>query len=232
MVCATVLEHPTYQRVVKLLETQVGRDKLMRTVQYFARFLSYFLFRKGYPKSTVLYWRHVMSTLSQARKLFRLGKPLSHVKAAVGAYGNKNADPVLRATTVLRNLGTTGFLTFDSLLWLHQAKLRPLSGPSARQIQVISLKFWLFSLVAGLVNSGRRYYQAKQRESALRVEGEKDVAIVKKVVQEEKDATQQFLLFLLDSFIPLAGLQWVNFDDGFVGLAGTITSVAGLRAVW
>jgi peroxin-11B len=32
--------------------------------------------------------------------------------------------------------------------------------------------------------------------------------------------------------VPFAALNWVGFDDGFVGLAGTVSSVIGVYSQW
>lgn len=37
---------------------------------------------------------------------------------------------------------------------------------------------------------------------------------------------------LCDLTIPLSALTWVNFDDGIVGLAGTLSSLIGLYVQW
>lgn len=49
----------------------------------------------------------------------------------------------------------------------------------------------------------------------------------------EKSATQlQLISDLCDSTVPSSGLGAVNFDDGAVGLAGTVSSLIGLYAAW
>lgn len=46
----------------------VGRDKLYRAVQYYARFLAYYCLRKGYSKETVARLQALKSTLGLSRK--------------------------------------------------------------------------------------------------------------------------------------------------------------------
>lgn len=37
---------------------------------------------------------------------------------------------------------------------------------------------------------------------------------------------------LCDLTVPLSALAWVNFDDGIVGLAGTLSSLLGIYTQW
>jgi peroxin-11B len=49
----------------------------------------------------------------------------------------------------------------------------------------------------------------------------------------EKNASHlQLVSDLCDLTIPTSALAWANFDDGFVGLAGTVSSLIGLMAQW
>ncbi len=49
----------------------------------------------------------------------------------------------------------------------------------------------------------------------------------------ERRASQlQLLSDLCDLTIPSSALGWVNFDDGFVGLAGTLSSLIGVYTQW
>lgn len=50
--------------------------------------------------------------------------------------------------------------------------------------------------------------------------------------RERKAAKLQLTSDLCDLTVPYAALGWVNFDDGFVGLAGTLSSVIGIYTQW
>ena len=49
----------------------------------------------------------------------------------------------------------------------------------------------------------------------------------------ERSASQiQLLSDLCDLTIPTSALAWTSFDDGFVGLAGTVSSLIGVYTQW
>lgn len=82
MVADTLVYHPSVAHYLRFVATTVGRDKALRTVQYLARFLSWYLLRKGYSASTLAPWEAIKKTFGQARKAMRIGKNIEHLKAA------------------------------------------------------------------------------------------------------------------------------------------------------
>ena len=52
------------------------------------------------------------------------------------------------------------------------------------------------------------------------------------ICRDQQQTQQQLLSDLCDLTVPLSGLNWVAFDDGVVGLAGTLSSVMALMNQW
>ncbi|VVT48499.1 uncharacterized protein SAPINGB_P001809 [Magnusiomyces paraingens] len=227
-----VANHPTLTHVVSMLEKTTGRDKILRTIQYFSRFFAYVLFKKGATKESIAFWKHLQAQVALSRKLFRVGKPFNHLKLAAKAYANKTQDPVLRTTAVLRNVFYTGYFSIDSLVWLNTSKVYQI--PNFKPIQKLGSRLWLIGIIFNLINSLRRYQLATFQESALLSESEKDSAQLKKVQIEKAAATHQFVWDALDSSIPTFALDLAPglLDDGIVGLFGLITSIFGLKQQW
>lgn len=227
-----LVNHPSYQKSVKLLETTVGREKLMRLVQYWSQFLSFVLYRQGYSKTTYLFWKKLQVQLGLARKLFRAGMPLSLIQNAVAAAHNQTEDPVLRFTTIGRQLGLAGFLSLDSLMWLNNSNVYKFNNVGANKIQRLSMQFWLASLAFSVANWAYKYNRTAKAQQALLSESEKDAASLKKVAYEKYDASLHLVWDLADTTIPLSALGYVGLDDGIVGLAGLFTSILALKGLW
>lgn len=52
-------------------------------------------------------------------------------------------------------------------------------------------------------------------------------------IHSERSASQlQLISDLCDLTVPTSALGWVNLDDGIVGIAGTVSSLIGLVAIW
>jgi len=96
------------------LSSPVGRDKLLRTLQYFSRFLAWYLYRTNRPQASIAPFDAVKKQFSVTRKLMRVGKFVEHFKAAAIASDAKALDPVLRYCAVGRQLGYAGYMLLDN----------------------------------------------------------------------------------------------------------------------
>jgi peroxin-11B len=82
MVADTLVYHPAVAHYLRFVATTVGRDKALRTLQYLARFLSWYLLRKGYTATSIAPWEAIKKNFGSARKVMRIGKNIEHLRAA------------------------------------------------------------------------------------------------------------------------------------------------------
>lgn len=101
-----------------LLLITVGRDKLLRTLQYFSRFYAWYLFRTNNPARLVAPYEAIKKQFGFTRKTLRLGKNVEHFKAAAVAADSKNMDPVLKYCAVGRQLGYAMYLSLDAVTYV------------------------------------------------------------------------------------------------------------------
>lgn len=177
-----------------------------------------------------MFWKTLQSSIGLSRKLFRAGKPISLLKIASAVYANKTQDPILRLTSFVRNISLAIYFTTDTVTWINLAKVHSFTHAAA--INRIGLQFWLLGLLANILNSLRRQQIASEKIKALESESEKDTSSIKKAKAEKHAADVQLLWDSLDTAIPISGLNYANLDDGFVGLAGLITSLIGFKQQW
>ncbi|KAI0732255.1 peroxisomal biogenesis factor 11 [Fomitopsis betulina] len=236
-VASQVILHPTVSQSLKVLSTTLGRDKLYRAVQYFSRFLAWYLISRGY-KIQGARWNALKSHLTLARKLMRLGKPLEHLQAALNA-AEVAAEPGEQIATICRQLGYFGYLTYDALVWANAIKFFNFKPSTAEKISKNANRFWLagilFSITHGLLKAGRLANEAKKLQSANLTEKGQDVDRDAKlrVLLTTRDATRyQFIIDLLDVWVPASNLGYTNLNDGFLGIFGLITSLMAFRQQW
>ena len=98
----------------------VGRDKLLRTLQYFSRFYAWYLFRTNKPHRQIVPFEAIKKQFGLTRKALRLGKNVEHFKAAVAAADNRAIDPVLRYLAIGRQLGYAFYLSFDAVTYVSR----------------------------------------------------------------------------------------------------------------
>ncbi|VBB79912.1 PEX11 peroxisomal biogenesis factor 11 encoded by the pex11 gene [Podospora comata] len=230
MVADAVIYHPTITHYLKFVGTTVGRDKLLRTLQYFARFYAWYLLRTNATKTAIQPWETMKKQFGLVRKVLRAGKNVEHFKAAALAADNKTMDPVLRYTAVGRQLGYAGYLSMDLLTLLDATGIK--KSPNAKRLQQEAYRFWAAGITFSIVGQLYTLWQLKKREEKVdRKEGE-GVVEGKRIAKERAASRLQLTSDLCDITVPLSALAWVNFDDGIVGLAGTFSSLLGVYSQW
>ncbi len=106
----------------------VGRDKILRTLQYFSRFYAWYLFRTNHPQRAIAPFEAMKKHFGFSRKLLRVGKNVEHLKAAAVAADSKGMDPVLKYCAVGRQLGYAAYLTLDTVSYVGVFCLRERGG--------------------------------------------------------------------------------------------------------
>ncbi|RKP07734.1 peroxisomal biogenesis factor 11 [Thamnocephalis sphaerospora] len=216
--------------------TTMGRDKVYRLVQYFARFLGYYLAqREGYDKQTVQRLANLKSSLGLARKLMRIGKPIEHLQTLVKSFGIH--DDVLRVLAVGRSASLGVYLFFDMLQWVGVYKFQDI-----RAISQKAARFWMIGLAlnlnAGLYRARNNTLRLAVAQRAVRAQGgasaaSDDTRNELRAARKYFAATKrQLLQDSLDILIPSTTLGYTGLSEGQVGLAGTITSVMGVQSQW
>ncbi|KAI0082178.1 peroxisomal biogenesis factor [Panus rudis PR-1116 ss-1] len=237
-IASQVILHPVVSQSLRVGATTLGRDKLYRAVQYFARFLAWYLVSRGY-KIQGARWNALKSHLALARKLLRLGKPVEHLQAALRALQTP-ADAGEQITTIGRQIAYFGYLTYDAIVWANAVKFFNLSPSTAEKVNRTANRFWLagilFSITHGLLKAGRLANEAKLlsgpqawAEKGLEVDRETKLQTL---AAQRASTRQQFIIDILDVWIPAANLGLVNFNDGILGIFGLITSLIALRQQW
>ncbi|CCH42675.1 Peroxisomal membrane protein 11B [Wickerhamomyces ciferrii] len=226
MVVDTIVYHPTLKKLIKYLDTTAGREKSFRLVQYLVRFLAFHAATRGSSELAKLF-KALQGHAAFIRKGLRFLKPLNHVQDAAKAFDNKLSDSIIRSTVVLKNLAYVGYLSLDSIAWFKLAGL--VSNKTFPKAPKYANWFWFVGLVAGLVNDLRKISVTSSKLQSL---DEKDSEKSKAIELENYKATKRLVWDSFDFFIVLNNLKFLNYDEGAVGLAGTITSIFGVQDTW
>lgn len=144
----------------------------MRTLQYFARFYSWYLYRTNHPTSAIAPWDAIKKQFGLTRKILRAGKFVEHVKAAAIAFDNKTpVDPVLKNLAIGRQLGYAGYLSLDTITLIDALGFRKFEG--AKKLQQLAYRAWLSGLLFSFVAGVYTLYRLQEKEKTInRKEGE------------------------------------------------------------
>ncbi|KAG6846027.1 hypothetical protein H0H87_011075 [Tephrocybe sp. NHM501043] len=255
-----IILHPVVSQGLKFGSTTLGRDKTYRAIQYFARFFSWYLLNKG-DKVDAARWNALKSHLGIARKLLRLGKPVEHLQSALRA-SLASGPAVEQILTVSRQLAYFGYLSYDALVWANAIKFLNLNSETANKVAKTSNRLWLAGILFSLVNGVLKTVRLAQERKRLDVGtsyGEKDISaehqrearlssvkasvslfLFQRIDKDSWDAfkrarfatRQQFIIDILDVWLPATGAGLVNLSEGTLGIFGLITSILGIQAQW
>ncbi|BFZ60235.1 hypothetical protein YB2330_001262 [Saitoella coloradoensis] len=237
LVVQELAHHPLISHFLRYTSTTMGRDKIYRIIQYFARFYAFYLLRQGAPKDTIVPWNSLKTNLALGRKLMRVGKNVEHVRAAAqaveGLGKGGGGDVVGKALQVGRQVGYAGYLTFDIMQYLHGAGF--IQHPNIKRIADNAYKCWLTGLTFNIIHGLYKLRQISSQRAALTLSpttAEEEKTDVKKLDRESNAASYQLLQDLLDVTIPGSGLGLLPLDDGVVGVAGVVSSILGAKTQW
>ncbi|GKU06361.1 peroxisomal biogenesis factor 11 [Fusarium langsethiae] len=231
MVADAVIYHPTVAHYLRYMATTLGRDKLMRVFQYFARFYAWYLLRANATADKVAPWNALKKQFGLFRKVFRAGKFVEHLKAAATASDAKSMDPVLKYTQVGRQLGYAGYLACDSLTIPHAAGIK--TWKHATRMQHEAYRSWAVGIAFSILGQLYTLRQLSVRASKVDLKEGEGVVESKTITIERAAAKKQLLCDVCDILVPLSGLGYNRFlDDGVVGLTGTLSSLIGVYTQW
>jgi len=231
MVADALIYHPVVSHYNKFVATTVGRDKTLRTIQYFSRFLAWYTYRTNHPQSTVATFDNIKKNFGNVRKCMRLGKFVEHFKAAAVAADNKSMDPILKYLAVGRQLGYAFYLTLDAMTYVDAVGIRKFEG--AARLQKEAYKAWLAGLLCNVAAGIYSLYYMRIEQNTQTESADAEKAVELKKIAKDRTAVQlQLVSDICDCTVPSAALGLANFDEGIVGLAGTTSSLIGWTAQW
>ena len=76
MVGDALIYHPSVSHYLKFVATTTGRDKLLRTIQYFARFYAWYLYRLNGSPAEIAPWEAVKKNFGTVRRPTKVQRAL------------------------------------------------------------------------------------------------------------------------------------------------------------
>jgi len=134
---------------IKFNNQTSGRDKVFRLCQYTSRIVWYTL-EKRRPGSLVgSKAKHLDEILGLMRRLLRFGRFYESLHNTFPVMSI--SDTVIRLTSSLSRISNACFMFLDHVVCLDKLKLLPEKTIDAAKWDLVSTKFWLYSILLGLI---------------------------------------------------------------------------------
>ncbi|KAF7616394.1 hypothetical protein AFLA_009890 [Aspergillus flavus NRRL3357] len=228
---ANILDcHTTLAHSLRFVATTVGRDKLLRTAQYFSQFYIWHLHRRNYKRSAIDPYHALRKQLGTTRRILRIGNFLGNLQTVARLMSQKNSsEPVLKYLAIGGQLGFAGYLVFDNITSIKAIGIHEL--PSAERLDILADKCWAAGLIFSIMACLYILVHTQPKKRAKPAERER-YSDENKCAKERSDAWIQLISDLCDLTVPGKSLGCAAFNDGLVGLAGTMSSLIGAWSQW
>lgn len=231
MELATIVQHPTYTKLLKFLASSACREKLLRLLQFAIRYLRFHLsFRSIGSAQLSSTLANIQQTLMISRKPLRALKPLAHFKSMVVSLADDLDDPVIKYCKVVFEFSMALYFTYDSIQW---AKLLGLA-PNVGNVGKTAAGWWTVALTSTLLRCARQLWIVAYRRRNS--EGKDLSANIFKANGKVLSDTVKTVLDLSIAYSIYRGGPSKAYGnakyEGLVALSGIVTSVIGIDELW
>lgn len=228
-----IVQHPVYRQLLKFTSGVESREKLLRLLQYFVRFLRYVRFHSVLTPDFIRLLPELQKAFTVARKPLRCLKPLNHFKLFAICMNDELSDSILRYSEALKQFGLFGFFSFDAIQWLKMLGLiKGNKNKFIKNVNKYAAGMWCLSIVGGLIKNLRQIemlinnYKENRKHGP---EGDKEIKIP--TISADK-VKRDVIKNVLDFVIALNLYKDLSINDGIIGGFGTITSILAIQDLW
>ncbi|KAL6947785.1 hypothetical protein ACO0RG_000372 [Hanseniaspora osmophila] len=242
MVANLLIYHPILTRLIKLLDSVQGREKVLRLLQYVNRAL--------FNCTGNNLNRQLSLQFALCRKILRFLKPLNNLQAAskaFDAYFWKNAN-MFKSTSTAENLVNIvkiakilsygGYLFLDQFNLLKMLNVCHFSPQTSKKISRYTNLCWFYGLASSLlvtcyeIKTAPKLAAGKRNDAATEDSGSLTETSTNQKWSSMISSYKRLVWDSLDMFIVLNNLKQLSSDDTNVALAGVTTSLLGVQDIW
>ncbi|KAE8378158.1 peroxisomal biogenesis factor 11 [Aspergillus bertholletiae] len=223
--CAPALRH-----YLRFVATTMGRDKLLRTAQYFSQFYAWHLYRRNHQQSAIDPYTAAQKQLIITRKILRIGNFLENLQAVAQILSKKNSsEPVLKYLAIGSQLGFGGYLVLDNITALEAIGIHKF--PFSKRVPIAANRLWAVGLVCSAITSIYILLHPQPQRTTTHTTGEQMSDNTKRS-SDRSAACMQLISDLCDLTAPGSSLGVFKLSEGVVGMAGTMSSLVGVWNQW
>jgi len=215
-------------KIIKLLSTVDGRDKLYKAVQYMAR-TAWWITNARDPKNPSLSrLAGLDSVFSEARRAFRLGGFMREYKDLIACTQD---GTVMTRFKYVNHLGNTIGEVMDVVIWLAKLKVIMVSKERWEWWRNV---LWMINILYMLTDQYLLFKQTWKVYAQLQphMQVSQDAKKESKYVEDKlRSFTLSFVRYIADFFLCSAMLRDYN-HKGYMGILGSVSGISGVISTW
>lgn len=211
----------------KLMTRLDGRDKILRFVQYFARFIVFKMDDKKDPTSKKL--TEFYKAVGLHRKAFKLGVFLEEFEKFTEALNDTKLSQTEKNITLILRASMVVFAVLDNLLWFISVKV-----VESFDKEFLKLRSNQFRLVAAIANTMLNLFSiaSNQKKIEKSLSASSDKAETDKLREKQTLNVLKFTKNSCDILTYSTSANLINLDDGYIGFLGAASAVFSLIDIW
>uniref|UniRef100_A0A7S4JHX5 Uncharacterized protein n=1 Tax=Paramoeba aestuarina TaxID=180227 RepID=A0A7S4JHX5_9EUKA len=219
----------TIKQLITLMETQNGRDKMLRLVVYSSRIAQWVAAKNNVPVPKL---EIIDQQLTDGRKLFRMFKYIKFIRDLISLQGKPFT--VTRFIAQFRLFCLTLLHIHQQFMWLAKYKLVTVEDRPALARRAGF--WWLLSLICSHIQNYNEFMNLK-RETKKLASMDDDPSLGEQKMKLIKRRETLYTKIIQDSFnTPLSYINSRGLKKdvglGFIGLCGTVSSCCSLKLIW
>ena len=155
---------------------------------------------------------------------FRVAKTIDALQGALKSTSVR--DPYIRSCIILSRLSRACYFTYDTINWFMKSGL--VNG-DAKKLSLRSASFWFGAVFMCIL---RDLYELKKYLDQHKEKQQNTDVLIKHLVMNNLSVIVDLIKNLFDLVIALRLWDKVSVSDGVVGMAGMISSSAGLLEIF
>ncbi|KAL0122007.1 hypothetical protein PUN28_007061 [Cardiocondyla obscurior] len=209
------------------LETYSGRDKMLRTLSYAAKFLTVCTSSESTEKKLKTFG----SQMSECRTMLRLldDLPMFHFALTYG-WGKQEPDWLIRWSQVMQNVVDVIYSPIEHIAWAGQHNIVSINN---EKWDLTTTWFWIISLHLSLFKTLRLLQKLQKYKIELEKNKSNTQTVLKDLGKQRQNALLACTRSVLDisyaiSYLPPGVLWGGRLKTWHVGALGTLSSLIGL----
>lgn len=223
------------EKLLRFLDKSEGRDKVLKAIQYFGRFLKSIVSNKY-----TIRFMNLSYAARLSRQIFRLGKSLLEINNIRKSLKNDFLDNFTKFLSILMSSSLCARWFFDNLSVLASYKIIDFNH---RELTKAATTSWVLALVINFLNILQEMMKSYAREAMLRensigkttrwvVDNLNELSKTRRMLRLEIAKNIGDLVIACNGALIPYRILGKQFSERWVGIGGVVSALISVYEIW